>query len=175
MKKLVLMFIPALICGAVFTSCGSSKAKPKAEEAADEIYEVSEWWQPILEKHNLKLGAYKNFDNVFEMGMEGNSINNGICTLKAATVLIKGEDGSYMLFEADSVYHNIEKRTFDFMPVAIKGYALDSAFNEISAMHGSITRLVLMDGGGVRILSRATSTGEGFTSATKVQRVDVND
>jgi hypothetical protein len=173
MKKFVLMFIPALFCGVVFTSFVSNKTIPKEKGAIGEMYEKSEWWQPILEKFNLKLGAYNNFDNVFVMGMEENSINNGICTLKAATVLIKGEDGSYMLFEADSVSHNIEKRTFDFMPVARKGYALDAAFNEISAIHGSITRLELMDGGGARIISRARTVDN--ISATKVRRVDVND
>jgi len=181
MKKLVLMFIPALICGVVFTNCGSNQAEPVEEKVADAMFElpelvfeeVSGWWQPILEKYNLKLGAFNNFDNVFVMGMEGNSINNGICTLKVATVLIKGEDGSYMLFEADSVYHNIQKRKFDFMPVASKGYALDSAFNEISAIHGSITRLELMDGGGARIMSR-TRTADNI-SATKVRRVGEND
>ena len=31
MKRVVFMIIPALICGAVFTSCGSDKAEPKKE------------------------------------------------------------------------------------------------------------------------------------------------
>ena len=146
MKKVVLMFIPALICGVVFTSFVSNKTVPKEEVAIGEVYEKSEWWQPILEKFNLKLGAYNNFDNVFVMGMEGNSIKNGICTLKAATVLIKGQGGGleFMLFEADSVNFNIEKRTFDFMPVARKSYVLDADLNERTASHGSITRLELV-------------------------------
>jgi len=153
MKKVVLMFIPALICGVVLTSFVSNKTVPKVERAIGEMYEKSEWWQPILEKFNLKLGAYNNFDNVFVMGLEGNSIKNGICTLKAATVLIKGEDdGGYMLFKADSVYHNIEKRTFDFMPVAKNAYTLGTDLNEISTVHGSITRLELLDNGAMRLI-----------------------
>jgi len=32
MKKVVLMMIPALICGVMFTSCGSNKAEPKENE-----------------------------------------------------------------------------------------------------------------------------------------------
>ena len=156
MKKVVMMFIPALICGVAFTSFASNKAEPKKLEAVREMYEASEWWQPILEKYNLKMGAYNTFDNVFVMGMEENTINDGICTLKAAIVLIKGEDGSYLLFEADSVSHNIEKRTFDFMPVAIKAYTLGSDLNEISAVHGLITRLELMTGGGTLVISRRT-------------------
>ena len=157
MKKVVLMLIPALICGVIFTSFGSNKTEPREVEAVGDTYEVSEeWWQPILRKFNLKLGAYNNFDNVFVMGMEGNSIKNGICTLKAATALIKGEDGSYLLFVADSVNFNIEKRTFDFMPVARKSYTLDAGLNETYAVHGSITRLELMDGGGVRLIGKKT-------------------
>ena len=157
MKKVVLMFISALVFGVIFTSFGSNIAEPKEVEAAGEKYEVlDEWWQPILRKYNLKLSAYNNFDNVFVMGMEGNSIKNGICTLKAATALIKGEDGSYLLFEADSVNFNIEKRTFDFMPNAKKSYTLDAGLNETYAVHGSITRLELMEGGGVRVISKRT-------------------
>jgi N-acetylmuramoyl-L-alanine amidase len=41
MKKVVLMFIPALFCGVIFTSFGSYKAEPKVVEAAGETYEVS--------------------------------------------------------------------------------------------------------------------------------------
>jgi hypothetical protein len=164
MKKVILMFIPALICGVIFTSFGSNKAEPKELEAAGEMSEVSEeWWQPILRKYNLKLGAYNNFDNVFVMGMEGNSINNGICTLKAATVLIKDESvlikgERYTLLEADSVRYNIEKRTFEFMPVAKKAYALDAELNETSAIHGSIVRIELRDDVGAVVISRSSRT-----------------
>ena len=84
MKKFVMMFIPALICGVIFTSFGSNVAEPKELEATGEIYEVSEWWQPILKKFNLKLGPYNNFDNVFVMGMGVNTINKcrGVNTIE---------------------------------------------------------------------------------------------
>ena len=142
------MFIPALICGVIFTSFGSKDEKPKDFEVEIEMFDATkEWWYPILQKLNIELGAYNNFKDVFVMGMEGNSINNGICTLKVATVLIKGEDGSYGLFEADMVNYNIEKRTFDFIPVAKKAYSLDAELNKTSATHGSITRLELLEGG----------------------------
>ena len=41
MKRLVLKFIPALVCGVIFTSFGSNKAEPKEVKAAGEKYEVS--------------------------------------------------------------------------------------------------------------------------------------
>lgn len=84
----------------------------------------TEWWKPILQKHNLKLGSYNNFDNVFEMATGGNSINNGICTLKVATVLIKPNEDSYMIIEADSVYHNIEKGFLEIMSGVVKSYKM---------------------------------------------------
>ena len=155
MKRIALLIIPALICGLVFTSFGANKAEPKEKETVGRMYDVLEWWQPILQKYNLKLGSYNNYGNVFVMGMEGNAINNGICTLKAASVLIKGEEGGYLLFEADSVVHNIEKRTFDFLPVARKAYTLNSDLNEISTAHESITRLELMDDGSMRVIGRS--------------------
>ena len=40
MKKLVLMIIPALICGAVLTSCGSDTVEPQDEKTADELYVI---------------------------------------------------------------------------------------------------------------------------------------
>ena len=134
MKRLVLMIIPALICGVVFTSY-VSKGEPKAEKSAGEMYKVSEWWQPILQKFNLKLGAYNNFDNVFVMG-EGNSTNNGVCTLKKATVLVKMKDDAnnngYFLIEADSVHFYIKEGNFDFMPFARKFSTIDADLNVIN-------------------------------------------
>ena len=136
MKKFVLMFIPALVCGVIFTSFGSNKAEPEEAEAAGEMYDVSEWWQPILRKFNLKLGAYNNFDNVFVMGMEGNSVKNGVCTVKVATVLVKMKDNDnnngYFLIEADSVRYYIEEGNFDFFPFAKKFSTIDSVFNVIN-------------------------------------------
>jgi N-acetylmuramoyl-L-alanine amidase len=41
MKKVVLMFVSALVCGVIFTSFGSSKVEAKEVEAAGEIREVS--------------------------------------------------------------------------------------------------------------------------------------
>ena len=153
MKKVVLVFISALICGVIFTSFGLYVTEPKEVDAAGVMYEVSdEWWQPILQKYNLKMSAYNNFDNVFVMGMDGNSVKNGICMLKAATALIKGEDDSYLLFEADNINFNIEKRTFDFIPVARKSFTLDADLNETYTDYGSITRLELLDGGAIRII-----------------------
>ena len=128
MKKVGLMIIAALICGMVLTSCNSNNTKSKEEKVAEkvsEVPEVSEWWQPILQKHNLKLGAYNNFEKVFVMGREGNSINNGVCTLKGATALVK-YDKTYVIIEADSMCYNIEKGVFDIKSGVGNFYEMES-------------------------------------------------
>ena len=85
-KGAILVFLFAQL--AMVTSCNKEEIFIPNEETFNQN-EESEWWLPILQKHNIELGAYNNFGNVFDMGMEGNSINDGICTIKAATVLIK--------------------------------------------------------------------------------------
>ena len=47
----------------------------------------NEWWLPILEKHSKEILAFNNFEYIFEMGEE-NSIDNGVCTLKNAYLII---------------------------------------------------------------------------------------
>ena len=88
--------------------------------------EAQEWWQTILKKHNLEPIGYNNFEDVFVMGKEGNSINNGICTLKAATVLIKGYNNTYVLIEADDVHYNIAEGIFEIKSGIAKVYKIDS-------------------------------------------------
>ena len=70
------------------------------------------------------------------MGMEGNSIENGVCTVKVATVLVKMKDSDnndgYFLIEADSVRYYIKEGNFDFMPFARKFSTIDSVFNVIN-------------------------------------------
>ena len=129
-KNVIPVFLIAL---AIAISCNSEKILFQNEE--------SEWWQPIMQKHDLKLGAYNNFDNVFEMGMEGNSINNGVCTLKVATVLIRNKaNNSYMIIEADSVYHNIRTGFMEVMSGVGKVYKMNSDLTESPAtLKGSWT------------------------------------
>ena len=94
--------------------------------------EDTEWWQPILEKHNLKPVAYNNLGNVFEMGLKGNSINNGICTLKGAIVLIRNNNNRYMLIEADTIHHNIQEGIFEIKSGMGYHYKMDSDLPEVT-------------------------------------------
>ena len=58
MKKLVLMFIPALICGVLFTSFGSNKAEPKGTYGAErEKSEQAQTPAPAQAPKTLTLNA----------------------------------------------------------------------------------------------------------------------
>ena len=65
----------------------------------------NEWWVPILKKHNKEVLAFNNFENIFEMG-EKNSINDGICTLENAYIIIRDTLDNYMIIESPLVYHD---------------------------------------------------------------------
>jgi len=119
-KVAILVFL--IVQLSVMISCSSEKMFIQNEEF--------EWWQPILEKHNLQLGAYNNFGNIFEWGMEGNSINNGICTLRAATVIVKYND-TYMLIEADTIHHNIKEGVLEIISGVGKTYNMNSELPDV--------------------------------------------
>ena len=96
--------ISALLLIAITFSCNQ-----EAIEQNPFIDSKNEWWQPILEAHNVEPGGYNNFDNVFEMGST-NSINDGIVTLKDAFVLIK-RDSAYLMLKSPLVYHDLNSKT----------------------------------------------------------------
>ena len=101
--------------------------------------EKQEWWIPILKKHNLEPIGYNNFENVFVMGKEGNSISNGICTLKVATVLIKGYNNTYVFINADVVHYNIKEYIFEIKSGVVKVYKMDSDKPEGIHIEGNMT------------------------------------
>ena len=48
MKRVVLMIIPALICGAMLTSCGSDAVEPQDEKTAGELYVIGAKSETVL-------------------------------------------------------------------------------------------------------------------------------
>ena len=157
MKRLV--FLSILTATMVFATMGCNKDEIiiQSEESLGQI-EESEWWQPILEKHNIQPIAYNNLGNIFEMGMEGNSINNGICTLKAATVLIKDRD-NYLIIEADKISHKIEEGVFDIVSGIGKVYQMDSDISKPSATITNLSKLTIAgEGIGVKYQIKGKAT-----------------
>jgi len=128
----------------IATSCNKDEIVFQSEKAQNL---EAEWWQPILQKHNLKLGAYNNYENVFAMGMGGNSINNGICTLKLATVLIRNKE-NYFLIEADTVYCNIEEGVFDIISGVGKIYEMGSDLSKPLVKVTDLSKLTIVREGG---------------------------
>ena len=134
------IFVFLFVQLAIVTSCNKDEVIFQSEEA--QILET-EWWLPILQKHGLEPVAYNNFKNIFAMGKGGNSVNNGICTLKAATVLVKNRE-NYFFIEADSIYYNIEKGVFDFISGVGKIYKMDADLSQPSVVVKDLSKLTIV-------------------------------
>lgn len=67
----------------------------------------NEWWYPIIEKHNIEILAFNNFQDVFEMGTS-NSIDNRIVTLTDALFIIREKNG-YKILKSPLAYHDLDK------------------------------------------------------------------
>ena len=85
------------------------------------------WWQPILEAHNVEPLAYNNFDGIFEMGTT-NSIKDGIVTLEDAFILIK-RDSAYLMLQSPLVYHDISGKTITAETGIIDSYEMNHNSN----------------------------------------------
>lgn len=83
---------------------------------------LTNWWEPILEKHNLEIVGYNNFGDVFEMG-DTNSIEDGVSNLTNATMIIKGKSGEYFIIQANSIEHNIKTGALNVDWGVIKRYS----------------------------------------------------
>jgi hypothetical protein len=68
----------------------------------------TEWWYPILEKHNIEPKAFNSFEYVFEMG-SSNSIENRVVTLKDALFIVKRDNDEYTIIKSPLAYHNLDK------------------------------------------------------------------
>jgi hypothetical protein len=86
------------------------------DENVPDVTQVSEnWWQPILEAHNIKPTAYNNFTNVFEMGTK-NTINGRVVNLENALFLFRPvlrenkqtAEHSFVMVKAPIATHNLE-------------------------------------------------------------------
>jgi hypothetical protein len=85
----------------------------------------NEWWYPILIKHNKVPSAFNNFRNIFEMG-ENNSINDGVCTLTNAYVIIRDSIDNYIIIESPLLYHDFNKELLITNSGTMKMYKKDS-------------------------------------------------
>jgi hypothetical protein len=84
-----------------------------------------EWWYPILQKHNKVPSGFNNFRNIFEMG-EKNSINDEVCTLTNAYVIIRDSLDNYMIIESPLLYHDFKRELIITNSGTWKMYKKDS-------------------------------------------------
>lgn len=85
----------------------------------------NEWWLPILQKHGKELLAFNNFENIFEMG-EKNSINDGICTLVNAFLIVRDSLDNYLIIESPLVYHDFNNEKIKIKAGTVSKYKKDS-------------------------------------------------
>jgi len=85
----------------------------------------NEWWYPILVKHSKVPSGFNNFRNIFEMG-ENNSINDGVCTLTNAYVIIRDSIDNYLIIESPLLYHDFNRELLITNSGTMKMYKKDS-------------------------------------------------
>lgn len=96
----------------------------------------AEWWQPILQKHGLQVSAFNNFGDVFEMG-DRIAIDNGVATLTNPTILIKENNGGYMLIRAVVAEHDTANGQLSVQSGTMERYGTNTAVNEpLMSMEG---------------------------------------
>ena len=140
-KGVIFAFLFAQL--SIATSCNKEEVIFQSEEV--QILET-EWWQPILQTHGLELGSYNNYENVFAMGMGGNSINNGICTLKVATVLIRNKE-NYFFIKADRIDYNVKEGVFDIVSGVGEIYEMGSDLSKPLVRVMDLSKLTLVSEG----------------------------
>lgn len=96
--------IPLFILLAV-TITFSQETKPAESSQEEKVSsDKNDWWKPIIEKHNIEITAYNNFEHVFEMGST-NSIEDGVVTLTDALFIIRNSGDQYTIVKSPIAYH----------------------------------------------------------------------
>ncbi len=113
--------IPLFILLAV-TITFSQEDKPADPGTVEEVISgQNDWWKPILEKHNIEIAAYNNFEYVFEMGST-NSIDNLTVTLTDAFILLRNEGDEYTMIRSPKAFHDLETNTISGAEGVIESY-----------------------------------------------------
>lgn len=99
-------------------------------KAVVKLSESAEWWQTILQKHNVKKeNIFNDYGNLFEMG-EQISVCNNVTILTNATLIIKGNDNVYMFIQANRVEHNIKDGTLNIKSGTLNVYKMDTDISQ---------------------------------------------
>lgn len=107
-----LAVIPLFMVMAVMISFSQEARTVDPEPEETVLTNKNDWWKPILERHNIEVLAYNNFEYVFEMG-SSNSIEDGVVTLTDALFIIRNEGEAYTILRSPLAYHNLETNTIE--------------------------------------------------------------
>jgi hypothetical protein len=125
-----IMLIPIITLLAVtisFSQNGKQDDRSITETRAEFLNNMKkEWWYPIMQKHNKEPMRFNNFHNILEMG-DGNSIDNGICTLTNAYVIVRDSADNYTIIESPLLYHDFKNETIKANSGTLKKYKKNSS------------------------------------------------
>jgi hypothetical protein len=85
----------------------------------------NEWWIPILVKHNMEMKGSNTFKNIFEMGST-NSVENVVCTLTNAFVILRDKSENYSVIESPLLIHDFIREPIIANEGIMKVYKKDS-------------------------------------------------
>ena len=129
----ILMLVPVISFLAITLTFGQDTKQNKKDitETREEFMNnmKKEWWYPIMQKHNKEPMRFNNFRNIFEMG-DGNSIDNGVCKLTNAFMIIKDSADNYMIIESPLLFHDFKNEIIKANAGTIKKFKKDSNPNE---------------------------------------------
>jgi beta-lactamase regulating signal transducer with metallopeptidase domain len=81
----------------------------------------SEWWYPIIKKHNIELRAFSNFTNVLEIGKSNRIDENKRITLDATIIINAGND--YLIVTSPKVVYTIGDSTYLFTDAELNRFS----------------------------------------------------
>jgi len=122
MKRLVLMVIPALICGLMFKSCGSDKADTKDDKTIGELYAMGSKSTTVLIGDKGKLDLLFTGENIKSFNVE----TGEIVFIDLKTDDIEGTFGLYT-----TVYFFLNDKPLFDPPIKIQSGVSSFASNDL--------------------------------------------
>ena len=102
----------------------------------------NEWWNPLLQKHNIKLLAFNNYKTIFEMGQKCEVANNNVNIEDATVILLDKKANTYSVVKADTVMRDIQDKTIkatNDVTIMCYNYSNDSLMIRIESSEVTIT------------------------------------
>jgi len=138
MKRIALMFIPALISGVMFTSCSSDKTEPQDEKIVGELYVMGTRSDVLNSEDELNLLFTGNDLKSFKTGESIEVANSGTFYGEMVFADLKADDLSKRFGHYTYVYFFIGETLLFDPPIKI--------YNPFSSMSANDLQMTIYDG-----------------------------